>query len=89
MPVAVHEALRNIRKKAARVTDRYPTAGDGEVKTAMKKDATASLCSLERVVRPAPTERTNGNPPPLGRGNEGAAGREGSTKRAMHRNERR
>ena len=34
-------------------------------------DLNASLCSLERVVRPAPTERLNGNPRGLRRGNDG------------------
>ena len=49
----------------------------------------ASLCSLERVVRPAPTERTNGNQPRLRRGNEGNAAGKGWAKGLTGPNERR
>ena len=43
-----------------------------------RKTATAMSRSLERVVRPAPTERTNGNQCGLRRGNDGSCRREDS-----------
>ena len=56
---------------------------------AKQKRRTASLCSLERVVRPAPTERTaqTGDGPPAGEG--GRCRREGVSARGRHQPARR
>ncbi len=50
------------------LTNPSSATGTGEARLDYKKRRNAGACSLERVVRSAPTERTNGNTPPTGGG---------------------
>ena len=72
-----------LRHRLLGLTNSSSATEAGEDKTMhTKRNRTASLCSLERVVRPAPTERLNGNQPRLRRGNDGRCRRKGLTNRA-------
>ena len=73
--------------KVAGLTDSSSATEAGEARLDYEKEPAASLCSLERVVRPAPTERTNRNTLPTGGGMTGAAA--GNDKRARSGDSRR
>ena len=70
---------KNSTRETQGLTDSSSATEAGRTRLETQERRSASLCSLERVVRPAPTERTNVDRRGVGRGNDGPCRPEGMT----------